>query len=246
MPRMVTAIRIYPYIAPLVLAPLSLWLWWSRYANWPQALLAWLIPVLWAYIVPGIGTNVRGVWEFNTALKLGRFRPHHGFVFGSATAMLAWLAHGAPAHTLADVARWALLLSALLGFWNWLYEIKALQADVLRVYNQPWADGGGPEAIAYDYAPWIFAGFGAAYGACIAGAEWARAHHHLPLHQPLLWLAWGAAGLLACIAFPLLGFMWASMRRHGHTGTRPVNRPAPCPTPPPAEKPSQATTEHTP
>ena len=171
MPRMVTAIRIYPYIAPLVLAPLSLWLWWSRYANWPQALLAWLIPVLWAYIVPGIGTNVRGVWEFNTALKLGRFRPHHGFVFGSATAMLAWLAHGAPAHTLADVARWALLLSALLGFWNWLYEIKALQADVLRVYNQPWADGGGPEAIAYDYAPWIFAGFGAAYGACIAGAE---------------------------------------------------------------------------
>lgn len=220
---MTLALRLYPYIAPLLLAPLSLWLWWRQYGNWPQTLLAWLIPVLWAYIVPGVGTNLRGVWAFNTRFKLGRFRPHHGFVFGSATSMLAWLAHGAPAHTGADVARWALLLSALLGFWNWLYDIKALQAGVLQVYNQPWANGQGPEAIAYDYAPWIFAGFGAAYGACVAGAEWALAQGCLPLHRTGLWLAWGLAGLLLCMALPLVGFMQASLRRHGHTGTRPVH-----------------------
>jgi len=43
------------------------------------------IPVLYAYIVPAVGTNVFRIWEFNTRLRLGRFRPHHGFVFGSAS-----------------------------------------------------------------------------------------------------------------------------------------------------------------
>lgn len=52
------------------------------------------------------------------------------------------------------------VLCGVLGFVNYLYEVKALQAGVLKVYNQPWADGRGAEAIAYDYAPWMFGGFG--------------------------------------------------------------------------------------
>ena len=55
------------------------------------------MPIAHAYIVPGIGTNVLRVWEFDTRLRLGRFRPHHGFVFGSATAMLVLPVIGAPA-----------------------------------------------------------------------------------------------------------------------------------------------------
>ena len=51
--------RLYPYIAPLVLAPLTFWLWHGD-------LTAWLVPILWAYIVPAIGTNVLKVWEFDT------------------------------------------------------------------------------------------------------------------------------------------------------------------------------------
>ncbi|HEX3067097.1 MAG TPA: hypothetical protein VHX14_00870, partial [Thermoanaerobaculia bacterium] len=167
------ALSIYQYAAPLILAPLSFLLWKREYSgNLKLTATAWLIPILWAYIVPGIGTNLLNVWEFDTRLRLGRFRPHHGFVFGSATAMIAWLVHGLPARDLWDVARNALILCSVIGFWNLLYEVKALQSGILRVYNQPWADGRDETAIALDYAPWFFGGFGAIYGAGIGLMEW--------------------------------------------------------------------------
>lgn len=219
---MKSGLRLYQYLGPLVLTPLSLALWWREYGDARQALVVWAIPVLWAYIVPGIGTNVCKVWEFDVAWKLGRFRPHHGFVFGSATSMLAWLVHGEAAHSLADVVRQAFVLCAVLGFWNILYEIRAIRIGLLRVYNQPWADGAGPEAIALDYSPWFFGGFGAAYGACIAALELhAAAGGPLGAAEALALLG---GGLLACIALPVLGFMRHSMKTHGHAGTRPVTR----------------------
>ena len=82
--------EIYQYVAPAILTPFSFWLWWQTYnENLWLTLIAWLIPILYAYVVPGIGTNVLKVWEFDTRYRLGRFRPHHGFVFGSATATIA-------------------------------------------------------------------------------------------------------------------------------------------------------------
>jgi hypothetical protein len=226
------ALRLYALLAPLILAPLAFYLWWRVYRNLPQVLLAWLLPVLWAYIVPAYGTNVRKVWEFDARWRWGRFRPQHGFVFGSATALLACLAHGAPASSLGDVLRFAFVLCPLLGFWNWLYDIKALESGILRVYNPPWAEGAGAAAIASDYAPWIFGGFGAAYGLIIGALEWRVYLHGMPG-----WLetaSWMALGLAFAIALPILGFMRHSQRRHGHFGTRPVDAK---PTESPCEKP---------
>src|SRR5262245_23380340 len=158
------ALSVYQYVAPAILAPASFLLWRREYAGDLRLVAAaWLVPILWAYIVPGIGTNVLKVWEFDTRVRLGRFRPHHGFVFGSATAMLAWLVHGGPVHDLWGVARSALVLGSVLGFWNLLYDVIALEAGLLRVYNQPWAEGKSAAAVALDYAPWFFGGFGAVY-----------------------------------------------------------------------------------
>jgi len=214
------ALRIYPYMGPLVLVPATLILWWREYSDPLQAIAVWIIPILWAYIVPGIGTNVCKVWEFDVAWKLGRFRPHHGFVFGSASSMLAWLSHVDAARSPGDVVRYAFVLCAVLGFWNILYEIKALRLGVLKVYNQPWANGGGPEAIALDYSPWFFGGFGAAYGAFITILElYAGSRGPLGLAEVLAIII---AGLLWCIALPVFGFIRHSKKTHGHSGTRPV------------------------
>lgn len=219
---MTSAIRIYQYLAPLVLTPLSLHLWWNQYRNWPQLLVAWLVPILWAYIVPAIGTNVCKVWEFDVRWKLGRFRPHHGFVFGSATSLLAWLVHDQAAGHPADVLRYALVLCCTLGFVNLLYEVKALRIGLLKVYNEPWARGQGEEAIAFDYAPWFFGGFGAAHGLAIATLECITRNAGLPGD---IWSALYVAGsLVLCIAFPVLGFIRYSIRRHGHAGTRPIRK----------------------
>ena len=191
------ALSIYQYVAPAVLAPLSLWLWLREYHDVRLALAAWLLPILWAYIVPAIGTNVLKVWEFDTRLRLGRFRPHHGFVFGSATATIAWAVHGAP---------WP-VLALLLGAVNFAYDVIALRSGILHVYNQPWSEGKTEVAIVMDYAPWFFGGFGAIYGAGLGvmeryGSEW-------------LFVV-----LIAALVLPTAGYVCASKLRHGHWGLR--------------------------
>ena len=217
---MIPAVRLYQYIAPALLAPLSLYLWWTEYRNIPQLLMAWLIPILWAYVVPAIGTNVCKVWEFDVRWKLGRFRPHHGFVFGSATATIAWLIHGQEANSIADILRSGIILCSVLGFWNMLYEVKALRSGMLRVYNQPWADGRGEEAVAFDYAPWFFGGFGAAYGLAIGTFEYIVNQRGIPNASETF--AYIMTALTLCIALPVFGFIRYSIRTHGHSGTRPV------------------------
>jgi len=216
------ALSIYQYAAPVVLAPLSFLLWQREYGgNLKRIAAAWLIPILWAYIVPGIGTNVLKVWEFDTRFRLGRFRPHHGFVFGSATSILAWLVHGSQARDSWDVARSALVLCSVIGFWNVLYEVKALESGILKVYNQPWADGRSEAAIVMDYAPWFFGGFGAVYGAGIGALELLDGRGALPA---------AAFGVVFCLTLvlalvlPAAGYVLQSIRRHGHWGTRPVRK----------------------
>ncbi len=215
-------LEIYQYLFPAILAPLSFWLWWETYRHDIRlTLLAWLLPIIYAYVVPGIGTNVLKVWEFDTRLRLGRFRPHHGFVFGSATATLAWLCRPGPTTSYGDLLLLTLLTAAVLAIVNLLYDIKAIDAGLLRVYNQPWADGRDARAIALDYAPWFFGGFGLVYGAGIGGAELlARAG----AFSGAQFAVYFAAVLLLAIAVPVWGYRRRSWRLHGHSGCRPITR----------------------
>lgn len=184
--------RLYAILGPLILTPLSFWLWRGDLAGW-------LVPILWAYIVPGIGTNVLKMWEFDTRLKLGRFRPHHGFVFGSATSMIGWCVHRFADAPLSS----AVTMAVILGVLNFAYDVKALQAGILRVYNQPWAEGRNEFEVALDYAPWFFGGFGAVYG------------YGLAAHMNALTL------LAATLTIPTAAYIAQSLVRHGHPGTTP-------------------------
>lgn len=210
-------LELYSYIAALILAPLSAYLWWQTYGNWHQWLVAWLIPVLWAYIVPGVGTNICKVWEIKSRFQLGRFRLQHGFVFGSATSLLVWLVHQ-PAQSLTDIFIQAFIACSVIGFWNVLYDIIAIKAGVLYVYNQPWAEGKEPETIVLDYAPWIFGGFGFCYGLVLAGGEYIVSKYNLDLLGSSLFFI---MGLVVCIAVPVLGVMAKSYKRYGHLGIKP-------------------------
>ncbi len=213
---------LYQYLGPLLLTPFSFWLWWNTYdANLTLTLIAWLIPILFAYIVPGIGTNVLKVWEFNTRFRLGRFRPHHGFVFGSATSMIVWLTHAQMATNVFDVLQSAFIVASVLGFWNLIYDVKALKSGILLVYNQPWADDKGDEAVAMDYAPVFFAGFGFVYGAGIATAEILQ---HKELLNGAYIIGYFMVMLILSIAFPVWLYRYGSFKKHGHSGCQPVVR----------------------
>jgi hypothetical protein len=217
------AFEAYQYVAPALLTPLTAGLWWRHYdGDVALTAIALIVPIAYAYIVPGIGTNLLQVWEFDTRLRLGRFRPHHGFVFGSATAMLVLPVIGAPATspTMLDVLAHGLVVAVILGILNWLYDALAIRAGFLKVYNQPWADGRDAWSIASDYAPWFFGGFGLIYAAGLKLAEGAL----LAEPDASRAVAVGLAILAATLTLPTLGYVIQSYARHGHHGCRPIMR----------------------
>lgn len=211
----------YQYLGPLILTPLAARAWFAHYGDWALAAPALLVPVIHAYVVPAVGTNVLGMWEFDTKMKLGRFRPHHGFVFGSATALISLPLIGAPLDAadpgaaLASAVRVGLVLLVV----NWVYDALALRHGILKVYTPAAQASAGPWRAAADYVVPFFGLFGVIY----AGG--------LRLAEPALAGA-GAAGAAlatlaisaACIGLTSAVYVIGSLLVYGHAGLRPAPR----------------------
>ncbi len=212
-----TFYRLYSYLVPLLLFPLSYYLWLQRCAGrHDMVILALSMPVLSAYIVPGLGTNWLKLWEFHTRLRLGSYRPHHGFVFGTATSLLALLCiEPAPAHlSSTGLLRAAFVMGSVIAFWNWWYDIYAIKAGLLRVYNRKYHQQQGAEAIATDYAPVYFGAFGAAYGLVLHLGQ----YYLLRAGRTDLFLLLLLPGNLAVLVVPVLAYVLISYLKTGTSG----------------------------
>jgi hypothetical protein len=211
--------RIYQYVVPLVLFPLSYWLWWRRYdCDHRLVLFALSIPIVFSYVVPALGTNWLRIWEFNTRLKIGRFRPQHGFLFGTATSLFGLLCLGYPAPNLDvwEMLRAGFIMASVLAFWNWLYDVHALRVGFLMVYNRAYAENRGPEAIATEYCPVFFGTFGFCYGIAIRVGEYYLAElGRFDLFWPLLLVCHFIVHLC-----PVLAYIALSLATSGRTGLR--------------------------
>ena len=217
--------QIYQFAAPLILLPISYWLWLGRYAgDHRMALLTLSLPVMFAYVIPGVGTNWLRLWEFNTRFRLGRFRPHHGLVFGTATSFIAYITLASPeGHSAVSILRSGFVLGSVLAFWNWLYDIYAIKVGFIRVYTKIQADGGSAESVATDYAPVLFGTFGFCYGITVCCYE-------LLLFDQGLWhLLWRSLflGQLFCLATPVVAYVLVSFLRTGKTGLESYERLSP-------------------
>lgn len=214
-------LNIYQYLVPVIFFPLSYYLWWTYGANNHRfvGLMLWF-PVMFAYVVPGLGTNWLKLWEFNTRWRWGKFRPHHGFVFGTATSLFGLLVvAGLPdSASWLDMLRTGFVLGSVLAFWNWLYDIYAIHVGLLRVYNRPYAARRGAAAIATDYAPAIFGGFGLCYGILIRLSQ----HLLLNLDRWEFYVALAIGGSVAVVTVPVLIFIVVSYVRHGDPGLTPL------------------------
>lgn len=210
--------NIYQYLTPLVLFPLTYWLWFRHSGNHAFTLFVISIPVVASYVIPGLGTNVYGLWEFDTRFRLGKFRPQHGFVFGTATSLIAFLVADPAVATfsLLGLLRAGFIMGTVIAFWNWLYDLYAIKAGFIKMYNQPYAQGESPEAIATDYAPTYFGFHGICYGMAVYCAQyWLLTAGQWQLYWPLL-AFWQAVTL----AIPTIAYMGLSFKRYGHNGLK--------------------------
>jgi hypothetical protein len=180
----------YQYLVPTLLFPLSYWLWLSRYNgdHW-MVVLVLSVPICVAYVVPSIGASWLGLWEINTRWKLGRIRFQHGFLLGTASSLLALLSLSYPPaeYEALEVLRAGFVLGCVLGFWNWFYDVFAIRAGILLVYNRSYFERRGAEAISMQYAPAFFGTFGFCYGSSLRIWEyWLVVEGRSDLYWPLL------------------------------------------------------------
>jgi hypothetical protein len=213
-----TFFRWYQFVVPVTLFPLSYVLWLRRYDG--DHALVWLalsMPVLFAYVIPGLGTNWLGLWEINTRFRLGRFRPHHGFVFGTATSLFGLLCvpDAAAGFNLGACLRAGLVTGSVIGFWNWLYDIYAIKSGFISIYTRLAADGEPAEVVATHHAPVYFGVFGACYGVCLQLADALSAGS-----QVAVYLTLAVAGNVAAVALPVLAYVGWSFATLGESGLK--------------------------
>lgn len=215
--------QVYQFVAPLVLLPLSYWLWYVRYGEHAMVLAALSVPVVFAYVIPGIGTNCLRLWEFNTSFRLGRFRPHHGLLFGTATSLFAVISlpHTGEVSVL-GMLRAGFVLASVLAFWNWLYDMYAIKTGFIKVYTRKQYERASAEAVAADYAPVLFGTFGFSYGVAL---RWLESLFAKGDSWPALWLPLVACHAV-CLVGPVLAFVAVSYLRTGQSGLRSYERGA--------------------
>ena len=90
----------------------------------------------------------------------------------TALLMLPGAGHAGPHPTLAEHCASGSCSARCLGVANWLYDVAAIRAGFLKVYNQPWAEGArAPDRSRLIMRRWFFGGFGLVQGAGLKFAE---------------------------------------------------------------------------
>lgn len=157
--------NIYQYIAFLIIFPLSTYIWYGELKNIEHTLLVISLPVIVAYVIPALGTNVTKLWKFNTKHRIGNFRIYHGFVLGSVMNIFGYMLYKiSPVYNgILESFFFAVIAGSFISFWNWYYDIYAVKAGFIVVNNKPALEGKSAHEIVADYAPVYFFVFGFIY-----------------------------------------------------------------------------------
>ena len=210
--------HVYQFAVPLVLFPYAYWLWWERLDHDHRVtLLVMFVPVVSYYIFVIVGITKFRLWEMNTRPTIRGFRPHHGFVLGTAAALLTYLCMRMVAVTetgVASVLTAAFLGASVFGFWNWWYETYAIKSGFISIYTKKIAEGASAEEAVTDYAPVLFGSMGACYAAMVRVAETLLLTNG---SNVTYWLI-AVMGGLAMILVPTASYLLVHRIKHGESG----------------------------
>jgi hypothetical protein len=211
---------VYQFVVPLVLFPFAYWLWWERFDHAHDVTsLVLFVPVVAYYVFVIVGITKFRLWEMNTRPTICGFRPHHGFVLGTAAALLIYLCiRMVPVEQtgFTSVLTAAFLGASVFGFWNWWYETYAIKTGFISIYTKKIADGASAEEAVTDYAPVLFGSMGACYGAMVKTAE----NLLLVEHSPTLYWLIALTGGLAIILVPTFAYLLTHRIKHGESGLK--------------------------
>jgi hypothetical protein len=210
--------QIYQFAVPIILFPAAYWLWLGRLdGDHAVTALVMFVPVIAYYTFVIVGITRFRLWEMNTWPTIRGLRPHHGFVIGTATGMLAYVSMRlVPVDQvgIGSILTAAFLVGSVFGFWNWWYETYAIKSGFISIYTKRVAEGASAEEAVTDYAPILFGSMGACHGAMVRTAE----IYLLPNHDSGTYWAIALTGGFALIAVPTILYLTVHWVRYGESG----------------------------
>jgi len=155
---------LYGKVFALLGFPMMAWLWYQK-AGTAFAVLVLGLPLIYGYVVPGIGTNILKQWRFRDSWVVGDYYIHHGFIYASGLSLALYFGF-VPGQTgdMWDIIANLVRMACIIGFAGWWHDLIAIRQGMMEVYNRAWKEGAAPEVIVTKYAPLCFSLFGAIYG----------------------------------------------------------------------------------
>jgi len=209
--RMFVRLRVYALPVPLFIAMYALWRRWSGDALF-TAFVMWL-PVVYGYVIPGIGTNLLHKWRFTGTWVVGRYYAHHGFLYAANMTpllLIAFLGTPRAALSVGTVVRILLCTATLHGFVFWIHDLMLVRYGMVEINNRPAAEGRSPAEIVTHYAPLCFFCLGWAYA---AGSVLAFKTFVVDRQTTWAAVAWvWLAGIALTFVIPSLAYRWTERR----------------------------------
>lgn len=158
-----TVLFLYGKIFALLGFPLMSWLWYQKYGA-GFTILVMGLPLVFGYVVPGIGTNILKQWRFRGSWVVGNYYIHHGFIYASGLSLGLYIGFfpNPPGDVWASLAN-MVRVACIIGFVGWWHDLIAIRQGMMEVYNRAWRQGAAPEVIVTQYAPLCFSLFAAIY-----------------------------------------------------------------------------------
>jgi hypothetical protein len=183
----------FDFILPFPLFAAMFYLWYLRVGhNWFFASFVLVLPLVWGYVVPGIGTNILKMWRFEGRWKMGNYHIHHGFMYAGPLALILYCTFGAgPVSTLQAITI-ILCTAAAQGFFSSQHDVMAIKAGHLFIDNPPARAGKSAEEIVNYLSPFYFFLLGVTYAAaCIYAYNKTFSHHWHTFEEFIILLAVG-------------------------------------------------------
>lgn len=87
-------VYVVDFFLPFPLTVLMFWLWWARTGSVAFAAYTLAAGLVFGYTVPGIGTNLLGLWRFSGPWMLGSYYLHHGFLYAPYLSLVLYACFG--------------------------------------------------------------------------------------------------------------------------------------------------------
>ena len=171
------ALFLVDFILPLPLTALMFYLWYLRTKNLPFSLYVIVLPLLFGYIVPGIGTNILKLWAFKWKfMRVGNYFIHHGFMYAPYFALSLYLTFGDVKDlSFLQAATIVISNSFLQCFLTTWHDYWGVKSGMIEIYSRPFSEGKSAAEIILDYGPIAYALFGGTYAvSCLVALNYLK------------------------------------------------------------------------